>query len=255
MTGGAAFLKKEFQEILSTYKIYVIPGILLFFGLLSPIFAKIAPDLFRSMAKGIEIKIPPPTSLDAWGQFFKNLSQTGILAVIFTSIGLVVEEKNRGTACLLMTKPIPRWSFVVSKFAASAVLIAASTVLAYFACLYYTIVIFKDALFTQSILATILMLAYYLLILALTLFASTVSRSLALAGAVSAGGFILLSVLPLLDPWLAKNSPGAIPSYLGKLVAAHPIPFSDTIPALAGTIGLAAALVAAAAMIFGRQEL
>ena len=84
------FLKKEFKEIIKTYRIWVIPLIFLFFGMLSPIVVKILPDLFKSQLKsqGIIINIPPQTAVDSFLQYFKNLSQIGMLAIIlFTKIG------------------------------------------------------------------------------------------------------------------------------------------------------------------------
>ncbi|MGE5530079.1 MAG: ABC transporter permease [Patescibacteria group bacterium] len=254
MTGQRAIIRKEFREILGTYKVYVIPAIFLFFGLTSPLIAKFTPELVKSLAKGVEIKIPPPTAIDAYGQFLKNLRQIGLLAVIFTSIGLVAEEKLRGTAALMLAKPVPRWAFIAGKFLAGAALIAVSTALAYLACLYYTTVLFGTGLFGPSAQAALLMLAYYLLILAVTLLASTVARSVALAGAIAVGGFIALSILPSLHRWLALYSPGALAGYELRLLAGGAA-FADTVPALAVTLGLTGALVALAMFVFGRQEL
>lgn len=103
--------KKEFREIGKTYKIYVIPIVFLVLGLMSPIIAKIAPDIVKSLAgSGSEviIQLPPSTAVDAYLQLFKNFNQIGILVVLISSIGLVVEEKSRGTALLILAKPVPR---------------------------------------------------------------------------------------------------------------------------------------------------
>lgn len=254
MTGRAAFLGKEFREILSTYKIYVIPAILLMMGLLSPLIAKLTPELVRSMAPGMKIELPPPAAADAYAQLLKNLNQIAPLIVIFSLIGLVAEEKSRGTAAIVLTKPVPRWSFITSKFLASAVLVLLSTLLAYLACLYYTAVIFRETLFVPSAQAIFLVMTYYLLILAVTLLASTISRTIALAGAISVGGFLLFSLLPSLHPWLARYSPGALPRFQGELLTRAGA-LADALPALAGTLGLTVLLVVAAAILFERQEL
>ena len=254
MSGRSAFLRKEFREILSTYKIYVIPAIFLLMGLLSPLIAKLAPELVKSMAQGMKIELPPPAAADAYAQLLKNLNQIALLVVIFSLIGLVAEEKSRGTAAIILTKPVPRWSFITSKFLASAVLVLLSTLLAYLACLYYTAVIFRETLFIPSAQAILLVMAFYLLTLAVTLLASTVSRTIAPAGAISVGGFLLLSLLPSLHPWLARYSPGALLRYQGQLLT-HTGTLADAIPALAGTLGLTVLLVAAAVILFERQEL
>jgi ABC-2 type transport system permease protein len=167
MSGARAYLKKEFREIGKTYKIYVIPIVFLVLGLMSPIIAKIAPDLVKSLAgSGSEviIQLPPSTAVDAYLQLFKNFNQIGILVVLISSIGLVVEEKSRGTALLILAKPVPRWSFIISKYLASALLIIGSTLLSYAACLYYCGIIFDEILFKPSFQGLVLLLVYYLLV-------------------------------------------------------------------------------------------
>jgi len=206
------------------------------------------------MVQGMKIELPPPVAADAYVQLLKNLNQLALLVAIFSLIGLVAEEKSRGTAVIILTKPVPRWSFIASKFLASAVLVLLSTLLAYLACLYYTAIIFRETLFAPSAQAILLVMAYYLLILAVTLLASTVSRTVALAGAISVGGFLLLSLLPSLHHWLARYSPGALPRYQGLLLTQAGT-MADALPALAGTLGLTVLLVAAAAILFERQEL
>ena len=118
MTGFGAFLWKEFVEIRRTWRIWVIPGMLVFFGVTSPIIAALTPALVRSMAAsqpGVVIQIPPPTALDAYGQFLKNLNQFVLIAVIIAGAGVVSGERSSGTAVLALTKPLSRGAFVLAK--------------------------------------------------------------------------------------------------------------------------------------------
>lgn len=254
MTGASVFLKKEFREILRTHKIYVVPCIFLFFAISSPLIAKMTPELLKSMMPNFEIALPAPTAADSYLQLFKNLNQIGILAVIFTSIGLVADEKVRGTAILMLTKPVPKWSFIMSKFIATSALVLSSTLLAYFVCLYYTVFLFKEALFIVSAQAIILAVAYYLLIIAITLLASTISRSPALSGAFSIGSFFLLSILPALHKSLAKYTPGALTTFQDKLLVGTAT-FSEVVPALVITLAAMAVLLILTVLIFKHQEL
>ena len=78
MTGFGAFLRKEVTEIRRTWRIWVIPGMLVFFGITSPIIAALTPALVSSMSQsqpGVVIRIPPPTWIDAFAQFLKNLNE------------------------------------------------------------------------------------------------------------------------------------------------------------------------------------
>ncbi|MBC7341275.1 MAG: ABC transporter permease subunit [Clostridia bacterium] len=256
MTGTLAFLKKELRETWSTHRLYVILAIFVLIGFTSPLLAKMAPDILGSMAKdsGLSIQIPPPTAVDAYSQLFKNLNNLGTLAVIFSLIGLVVDEKMRGSAIMMITKPVPRWAFITSKYVVSAGLVLLSTALSYAACLYYTLLIFHETHLATSLAATLLAMIFYLLVLALTLLASTVGRSLALSGGIAIAGVLLLSLLPQLNPWLAHYSPGALIGYQAKLVEGSVV-LADTLPAVGITLALTVVLVALSVLIFGRQEL
>lgn len=256
MTGAGAFLGKELREILRTYKIYVIPAVFLAMGFLSPIMAKIAPEMVKSMApaEGLIIRIPPAKPVDAYLQLFKNFNQLLVLVVIFSLIGLVAEEKVKGTAMLMLVKPVPRWVFILSKYTAGAVLVLGATVVSYAACLYYTVIIFHDAMFVVSAQALALLMGYYLLILAVTLFASTVGRSVASSGAVAVGGWILFAVLPAFGSWFAKYTPAALSGLQVEILKGTKT-FAQAAPVLAGALGLAALFVAASVLIFRRQEL
>jgi ABC-2 type transport system permease protein len=254
MTGAIVFLKKEFREILRTHKIYVVPCIFLFFAISSPLLAKLTPELVKSLVPNFEVTLPEPKAADSYLQLFKNLNQIGILAVIFTSIGLVADEKVRGTAILMLTKPVPKWSFIISKFIATSALVLGALLLAYGVCLYYTLFLFKDAMFAISAQAIILAIAYYLLIIAVTLLASTISRSLALSGAFSVGAFLLLSILPALHKSLAQYTPGALPNFQDKLLAGTAT-FGEAVPALMITLAAVVVLLVLTVLIFKRQEL
>ena len=68
MTGFGAFLRKELTEIRRTWRHWVVPGMLVFLGVTSPIIAAVTPALLRSMSTaqpGMVIQVPEPTALDA----------------------------------------------------------------------------------------------------------------------------------------------------------------------------------------------
>jgi len=49
MNGFSAFLRKEVSEILSTWRIWVLPGIVLFFAITGPPLAKFTLELLGSL--------------------------------------------------------------------------------------------------------------------------------------------------------------------------------------------------------------
>ncbi len=104
-------LRKEFREQWRTWKMIVFLAVFLITGIISPLLAKYTPELLRSipnLPEGLAGIIPNPTVADSVAQYLKNISQFGILLVILLTMGVVAQEKERGTAAMLLTKPVSR---------------------------------------------------------------------------------------------------------------------------------------------------
>ena len=86
------FIKKELLESLRQYRLFILLTVFIVFGLLSPATAKFMPELLKSLtAEGITITLPPPVYLDSWLQFFKNMSQMGLIVVIILYGGILAD--------------------------------------------------------------------------------------------------------------------------------------------------------------------
>ncbi len=250
-----AFLKKEFLGILKTYRIWVIPAIFLFFGLMSPPIAKLAPEIVKSaLPKGVNLQIPPPTILDSFGQYLKNLAQLGILAVILLSMSLVSEEKSKGTLQLVITKPVSRTTVVVSKFIAQNILILSSMIVAAAVCYLYSIAIFRDGKLVEFAQANLLFIVYFLLIITIAIFFSTILSNQVAAGGLSIIAFAILSILPILHRFFDKYSPAALTGIANKIVLGQATISQAGWPMIASLI-LVAILLFLGIFIFNRQEL
>lgn len=249
-----ALITKEFTEIFRTYKIYVIPIIFLLFGLTSPIIAKMAPELLKSMVTEFTIELPPPTWKDAFSQFFKNLAQIGILAIVLTNMGIVADEKSRGTVWLVLSKPVSRHAFVFSKFVATLGLELVSLILSYIACLYNTSVLFPDVNIGLSLHATLVFAVYMIFVTSLTVFASTITSSNIAAGGLSLAGLLVASILPSLHRVFAAYSPGALTGMMNNIITGA-TSFQDATWALILTLIISVGLVILGSLLFSKQEL
>jgi len=187
MTGFFAFLQKEFTEIWRTWRIWVIPGMLLFFGVTSPIIALLTPSLVQSMASaqpGVVIKLPPATTLDASAQFIKNLDQFILIAIVIAGAGVVSGERASGTAILALTKPLSRGAFVMAKIVSQVTVLVVAAILGTAACLAMTAVAFHGARVTGLVTAvTLWLLSATLLVVVMTLFSAAFRSRGAAAGA------------------------------------------------------------------------
>jgi ABC-2 type transport system permease protein len=254
MTGFRAFLGKEITEIFRTWRLWVIPGMLVFFGLTSPILAAITPALVESMASsqpGVVIKIPPPTSFDAYAQFIKNLDQFVLIAIVIAGAGVVSGERSSGTAILVLTKPLSRGAFVGAKIVAQVLLLVVATVLGTAVCLAMTAVVFDASLIGRLVTAVAFWLLYAtLLVVVMTLFSSLFRSRGAAAGAGLAFYFLVL----LLSAW----GPAARYGFVGLIRAIRSALMGESLSAgwpVATAVVVVAIGVLASVKIFERQEL
>ncbi|MCP4424190.1 MAG: YhfC family intramembrane metalloprotease, partial [Chloroflexi bacterium] len=124
-------VRKELQQQWRTKRVLVVAAVFLLFGLGSPLLAKFTPEMlnFIEGAEQFADLIPEPTTADSLTQYIKNLTQFGFIMAILLGMGAVAGEKERGTAAMILSKPLPRWAFVLSKFAAQALVYALGFVL------------------------------------------------------------------------------------------------------------------------------
>lgn len=251
-----ALLKKEFKEIFKTYKIWIFLAIFLFFGFLSPVTAKLTPEILKSAFKEqkIMVTIPKPTVADSFGQFFKNLIQLGVLAIILLSVGLVSEEKTKGTLQMIVTKPISRTAIIFAKFLAQTTVVSFSMIIGAIICYLYTLILFKEGSFLNFSEAIMLFLLYYVLIIAITLFFSTIFRNQIAAGGLSILTFFILSLLPSLHTNFDRYSPADLTSLANKIVIGK-AGLSESVPVVAITLLIIIVLLTINCWIFNQQEL
>lgn len=254
MTGFIAFLRKELSETARTWRIWVIPGMLLFFGLTSPIIAALTPALVKSMASaqpGVVLQLPPPTALDASAQFLKNLDQFILIAIVIAGAGVVSGERASGTAILMLTKPLSRGAFVIAKIVTQITVLVAATALGTAVCFGMTAVAFHGEHATGLTAAVSLWLLFAsLLIVMMTLFSAAFRSRGAAAGAGL--GFFFLTLL------FSNWGPAAAYSFLGLQAAMRDALRGETLsvawPAATAVVAIVGGAVAAV-WIFERQEL
>lgn len=250
---GAA-LGKELLQLWRTRRVLVVLAVFIIFGLGSPLLAKFTPQLL-TMIEGAEqfaALIPEPTQKDAMAQYIENITQFGFIIAILLGMGAVAGEKERGQAALILSKPLPRWAFLLSKFAAQALLYAAAFLLAGLGAYYYTLILFEPFQFGLFMAGNGLLLLWLLIFTAVTLLASTLTRSSgAAAGLALLGAVILLLARSI--PQIAPFAPGTLVAWAGQLGLAM-----DTPPqggAVVASIVLIIVLLIGSIAAFETQEL
>lgn len=255
MNGFLAFLGKEFREIFRTWRIWVIPGITVFFALTGPVLARFTPEIVGSLmagqSAGVTIELPDPTYVDAYLQWTKNLSQIVLFAVIIVCGGLISAEKKAGTASIVLTKPLSRSSFVLAKFIAASALLIASSLIGALLTWGVTYAVFDEAPFAELARATGVWLVFALLFVAFLELLSASMDSQSAAVGLGFGAYALLGIGALWEPALRYSPCGLLGAPTEIVTGAAE---SVLWPVVASLV-LAFALVALAVAIFRCREL
>jgi ABC-2 type transport system permease protein len=248
-------LKKELIEQWRTKRLLIVGAVFVLFGLSSPLLAKVTPDLLKAvpgMPAGMADLIPAPTIADAVGQYAKNLSQFGILLALLMTMGSVAQEKERGTAAMMLTHPVSRLTFLVAKFTALGLTFALSLVIAALACWYYTLLLFGSLSWGPFLAMNGLMLIVFLVYIAVTLLCSTLARTQGAAAGLSFAALVLVAGIGSL-PSIGEYFPGRLFGWGGALVLGGDV--DAAWPAFWISLGLIAAALFAAWLVFRKQEL
>lgn len=246
-------LRKELFEQWRTYRFLIVAAVMILFGLISPLLAKVTPELLKSipdMPPGLAEAIPVPSLADAVGQYVKNMSQFGILLALLMSMGSVVQEKERGTAAMMLTRQVSRETFVLTKFAALALTFTVSLALAALACWYYTYLLFGALDWGPWLALNALMLVVFLVYMAASLLCSTIARTQGAAAGLAFGALIIIGGLGAL-PRIGDYLPGELFGWgLGLVLGAG----EPAWEAVGVAILLIVIALGSAILIFRRQE-
>jgi len=252
VTGLGPLLRKELLEQWRTRRLLVVAIVFTAFGIGSPFLARYTPELVKALAGDqLHIVVPPPTAADAVSQFLKNVGQAGVLTAILLAMGSVANEKERGTAALLLTKPASRGAFLLAKLLGIGATLTISLVLATIGGYAYTAFLFEPMSVGGWAAMAGLLLLSLVVYASLTFLGSVLSRS-ALAAAGIGIGFMLVVALVSILPTIGPYMPGAL-SGAGEAIALGHDP---------GVVGPLLANLAGVAVVFGvswlvfrRQEL
>lgn len=195
--------------------------------------------------------IPPPTALDAVAQYIKNVGQFGVVLALLLTMGAVAQEKDKGTAAMMLVKPLPRRSFILAKFAVLAQMFAVAIGLAGLAAWYYTWLLFGPVDPIRWLALNGLTLAFVLVQVAVTLLFSVIAKSQAAAGGLAFGVLVVMAILSSI-PVVGAYLPAQLLGWGAAIMAGHP---TTAWPALAVSGGIVVASLAGAVALFERQEL
>lgn len=205
MKGLIAFIEKESIEQLRSYKTPVLFAVLFLFGMSSPLLAKMTPELLKSLSgSGITITLPKVTTADAWAQFFKNIGQIGMIALILIFGTSLSQEMNRGTLVIPLSKGLSRNSVIFAKYLVALFHWTAGFGLSALICCGYTQYLFHRFTVPHLLFSLFCLWLFGAFLLALVLLSETIATGNyagLLLDAVVLGALLALDAFPSLQKW------------------------------------------------------
>lgn len=189
------FTKKELFESWRTSRILILAVIFLIFGVMNPLVAKFTPEILKSVGGEAFLSgMPEPSSADSWAQFYKNISQMGLIILALLFSGSVSSEVSRGTLVNLVTKGLKRPAILLGKFISMVCQWTLCLALCFGVTWGYTLYYFSDEKSPHILLAMLPLWIYGLFLIALILLCSTIARN-NYEGLLITGGVVVLTIL------------------------------------------------------------
>ena len=254
MSGFWCFVKKEFMENVRNFKMLILFGVFLIFGVMSPLLAKLTPLLFQSInLEGFSIEIPDATVIDSYAQLFHNLTQMGMIVLLILFCGGAAQEISRGTAVLVFARGLPRTTFLLAKLAVQGCLWTAACVLSAAVCYGVTQFLFPGGTPSGLPFSLFCLWVFGMFALAAASFwgvAGKGSFAPLLLTAATIGVLLVLSMIPSAAVYL----PTALASYNADLLTGSKSA-ADLLPSLVITAAVSVGFVAASIVLFRKKQI
>lgn len=217
MNGLLPLLKKEIREQIKTYRLVIVGGVFLLFGISTPLTLKYLPEIMKLAGEDMVISMPPPTAAQSLIEYTSTIGQIGVLVAILVSMGSIANEVRHGTIYLTLSKPVSRAAFVNAKLIAFSLTFFVSLVVASAICYGYTVWLIEDASIAAFTGANLLLMMFLVFCLAATIFFSSLFRSSLAAGGIALAAIVgqgAISAIPAVGDYL----PGKLLGWSSNLI-------------------------------------
>lgn len=247
---------KEFRSNWRSFRYPAFLLVVLFFALLDPPMIAYMDQVIGYFAEGMEIGFPDPTPADAFASYLSDVSQIGLIVLIFVLMGSVAKEKETGVAGWMLSKPVSRWQFLAAKIIVHYAVITAGIFICSALAYLYTMSLLGKVPLNQALLGTAVLTVFILLIASLTFFFSTILKSPLQAGGATIFIFFISGILNLLiaNSAAADFYPNTLLAKLMPLVNGTAGP-ADIAGPLAVALGLSLLLFSLSGIFFSKMEL
>lgn len=246
------FLKKEITENIRNgrYILMIILAVLL--GIMAPGIAKLTPTILEMAAKdetGIQLVSGDITAFDSWQQFYKNAPILLIMFIVMYA-GTLVNEYQKGTLILVVTKGLKRWKVYVAKAISMLGIWTAGYWLSYGITYYYTSYYWDNSVVLNCWFVACCYWLFGVLMIALIMLSSSMAKSFGGAIAVPVGFFFIWTIVGII-----KKVENYLPTKLLDSTALKVSDIGDYYPAMIVSMILIVCGFIIGGFIFNKREL
>ncbi|MDI7742640.1 ABC-2 transporter permease [Lysinibacillus fusiformis] len=257
MTQWSVLYRKEISEMIRNFKIIWIPLVFILLGVMQPVSSYYMPEIldnFGGLPEGAVIDIPVPTGAEVLIGVLSNYGMLGVLILVLSAMGVVSAERQNGAAGMVMSKPVPHSSYILSKWAGLVTITVLSLFIGYAASWYYTNLLFEPVTPELIFQSFAIYSVWLIFVLTLTLFFSTVMKG---TGSVAFITILVVAVISTVTSIIEnklKWSPSTLTGHTGYLLQSGELQ-SSFLPAFLTTVALIFLFLIFTIQIFKHKEI
>lgn len=206
MRAYIAFIKKEWIDYLRNYKILIIIIVFAILGIISPLSAKFMPEIIKEfMPTGVSIQLTEPSNIDSWTEFFKNISQMGMIVTIIIFSGVMSHEYEKRTLVNLITKGLSRKTVVAAKYTVVVLIWTISYWICFFIASIYTRYYFPEGKTTGLALAVFSFYFFGIMVFSIVMLGSISFKNIYGSLLFTAGFTVILFIINMFPKAIKWN--------------------------------------------------
>jgi ABC-2 type transport system permease protein len=248
MTGLIGLIKKELKEQIRTYELFIVAGLFLLFGIMSPLSFYFLP---KFVPEEIVAMLPTFTPVDVVAEYVEMLTLMGMVAIILSGMGAIAMERDRGTAAMVLCKPIGRGSFIIAKLVGLSLTTLVALALGGLACYGYTSFLFGEVSGWAFLVLNLLLGLFFITCLSVILLCSSLFKSQLAAGGLALALIIGLGIVSAIHR-IGDYTPHRLVRWGTDIVAGNA---SGAWPAVAASFGVILVCLFLSWLILQRKEL
>lgn len=237
---------------MKNYRFLILFAVFLIFGIMSVFLAKFTPEILSALAADMEM-ISEPVALDAWKQFYKNISGVGFSAFIILFGSCLSNEYSKGTLVLMVTKGLSRKAVILAKYTVAAALMTISYWIGYAATYGYTTLLWNDNDLSNVAFAAVSLWIVGFLYLSILMIGCVIFKQTFTSILFTGGMVAIISLLGMIEP-IAKFNPFILTSKNVDLISGEAVPADFMIPAFISIV-LSIFGVLIAIRLFNKKQL